>query len=63
MGDTELRELVRIRHNLRELAMRGERKAAAPLIERFTALSSSPAAAMFDLDREVSRWRAVFRME
>lgn len=63
MRDVEIRELVRIRHNLRELARTGAGPEAAPLIAQIRALSSNPATAVFDLEHEAARWRSLFRLE
>ena len=59
----ELRELVRIRHELRNLAVTGDRDTAAPLLDRMRFLAARDAAESAAVQTEVSRWQFVFRLE
>jgi hypothetical protein len=57
----ELRELVRIRHELRTLAMTGEdRDTAASLLDRMRLLAARDAAEDAAVQPEVRRWQFVF---
>lgn len=58
----DVRELVRIRYELRSLA-RGAREVAAPLLERMRALASVDAAESAAVQTELHRWRSVFSLE
>jgi hypothetical protein len=61
MEYTELRELVRIRHELRSLAMNGEdRDTAASLLDRMRRLAAGDAAEDAAVQPEVRRWQFVF---
>ena len=59
----EVRELVRIRHELRTLATRGDRDTAAPLLDRMRVLVARDAVENAAVEPEVSRWQFVFRLE
>jgi hypothetical protein len=59
----ELRELVRIRHELRTLAISGDRDTAAPLLDRMRTLAARDAVESAAVQTEVSRWQFVFRLE
>jgi hypothetical protein len=57
----ELREMVRIRHQLRSLAMTGEdRDTAASLLDRMRRLAARDAAEDAAVQPEVQRWQFVF---
>jgi hypothetical protein len=57
----ELRELVRIRHELRSLASRGDsRDTAASLLDRMRLLAARDAAEDAAVQPEVRRWQFVF---
>ena len=57
----ELRELVRIRHQLRSLAMSGEdRDTAASLLHRMRLLAARDATEGAAVEPEVQRWQFVF---
>jgi hypothetical protein len=57
----ELRELVRIRHELRSLAMTGEdRDTAASLLDRMRLLAARDAREVAAVEPEVQRWQFVF---
>ena len=61
MEYTELRELVRIRHELRSLAMtRVDRDTAASLLDRMRRLAARDAAEEAAVKPEVQRWQFVF---
>ena len=61
MEYTEQRELVRIRHELRSLAMTGEdRDTAASLLDRMRRLVARDAAEEAAVKPEVQRWQFVF---
>jgi hypothetical protein len=59
----DVRELVRIRYELRNLAARGAKEVAAPLLERMCSLASRDAAESAAVQTEVQRWQFVFRLE
>jgi hypothetical protein len=59
----ELRELVRIRHELRTLANTGDRDTAASLLDRMRVLAARDAAESAAVQTEVQRWQFVFRLE
>jgi hypothetical protein len=59
----ELRELVRIRHELRSLATTGDRDTAASLLHRMRVLASRDAVESAAVQPEVARWQFVFRLE
>jgi hypothetical protein len=57
----ELRELVRIRHDLRSLAMTGEdRDTAASLLARMRVLAACDAIEGAAVEPELRRWQFVF---
>jgi hypothetical protein len=58
----ELRELVRIRHELRSLALTGDenRDTAASLLDRMRLLAARDAAEDAAVQPEVRRWQFVF---
>jgi hypothetical protein len=57
----ELRELVRIRHELRSLAVKGEdRDTAASLLDRMRLLAARDAVENAAVQPEVRRWQFVF---
>jgi hypothetical protein len=58
----EIRELVRIRHELRSLET-GAGEVAAPLLERMRTLASRDAAESAAVQTELRRWQSVFRIE
>jgi hypothetical protein len=59
----ELRELVRIRHELRSLSTTQDRDTAASLLHRMRMLASRDAAENAAVQTEMSRWQFVFRLE
>ena len=59
----EIRELVRIRHELRTLAALRAADTARPLIDRMTSLAERDPIESAAVQTEVSRWRFVFRLE
>lgn len=64
MSDTDVRELVRIRFELRRLAGGGAgREAAAPLLARMSRLASDEALGPAVIRPEMTRWRAVFGLD
>jgi hypothetical protein len=58
----DVRELVRIRYELRSLA-RGAGAVAAPLLDRMRRLASVDAAESAAVQTELLRWQSVFRLE
>jgi hypothetical protein len=62
MDYRQVRELVRIRYELRSLA-RGAGEVAAPLLERMRTLASVDAAESAAVQTELLRWQSVFRLE
>jgi hypothetical protein len=58
----DVRELVRIRYELRSLA-RGAGEMAAPLLERMRHLASHDAAESAAVQTELRRWQSVFQLE
>ncbi len=61
MDDQDVRELVHIRFELRQLANRGDSSAAAPLLNRMGTLAVRDTSGA--TRPEMDRWRAVFRLE
>jgi hypothetical protein len=59
----DVRELVRIRHELRTLASHGDRLSAAGLMERMGTLASRDAEESAAVETELQRWRFVFGLE
>lgn len=59
----DVRELVRIRHELRTLVERGDRGTAASLLERMSTLAARDAAEQAAVQTEMRRWRFVFGLE
>jgi len=58
----DVRELVRIRYELRSLA-RGAGELAAPLLDRMRTRASVDAAESAAVQTELHRWRSVFSLE
>jgi len=58
----DVRELVRIRYELRTLG-RGSGEVAAPLLERMRHLASRDAAESAAVQTELLRWQSVFQVE
>jgi hypothetical protein len=58
----DVRELVRIRHELRNLAVDRDRQEAATLLDRMCALVSRDAVESAALQPEVQRWQWMFRL-
>jgi hypothetical protein len=56
----DMRELVRIRHELRSLAHTGDRDTAATLLARMRLLAAGDAAEEAAVQPEVRRWQFVF---
>ncbi len=63
MNYNDVRELVRIRHDLRTLAARGERGTAATLLDRMGSLAALDLVQRAEVETELRRWRFVFRLE
>jgi hypothetical protein len=63
MEYAELRELVRIRHELRSLATSGDRDTAASLLHRMRVLASRDAIESAAVQTEMLRWQFVFRLD
>jgi hypothetical protein len=57
-----VRELVRIRHELRTLAERGDRRTAASLLAEMGRLASRDASEAAAVQPEMHRWRFLFRL-
>jgi hypothetical protein len=57
----DIRELVRIRYELRTLG-RGAGEAAAPLLERMRSLAARDAAESAAVQTELQRWQSVFQL-
>ena len=62
MNYQDVRELVRIRYELRTLA-RGAGEVAAPLLERMRNLAARDAAESAAVQTELRRWQSVFQLE
>lgn len=62
MDCDDVRDLVRIRHELRRLAAHGEAASAEPLLDRLTVLAERDPRARADVEPELQRWRSVFRL-
>lgn len=62
MDYRQVRELVRIRYELRSLA-RGAGEVAAPLLERMRTLAAVDAAESAAVQTELLRWQSVFHLE
>jgi hypothetical protein len=58
----DIRELVRIRHELRNLAAEGNKGMAATLLDRMCALVARDPTESAALQPEVQRWQFVFRL-
>jgi hypothetical protein len=63
MNDREVRELVRIRHELRTLADRSDSGAALPLLEKMSRLAMRDAGLAPAVQGEMQRWRFRFRID
>ena len=67
MNHDELRQLVRIRHELRRLLpgqdAEGSREAARRLLERMRALTAPHVSEQAYIQPELTRWNAAFRMQ
>lgn len=59
----DVRELVRIRYELRTLVERRDRQMAEPLLERMSLLASRDAVEQAAVGCEMQRWRFVFGFE
>jgi hypothetical protein len=62
MDYRDIRELVRIRYELRSLT-RSAREVAGPLLERMRSLASRDAAESAAVQTELRRWQSVFQLE
>ena len=62
MDYREVRELVRIRYELRTLAP-GAGQVAAPLLERMRSLAARDAAESAAVQTELRRWQSVFQLD
>jgi hypothetical protein len=62
MDYRDIRELVRIRYELRSLT-RGAGQTAAPLLERMRNLAARDAAESAAVQTELRRWQSVFQLE
>jgi hypothetical protein len=60
MEYVEVKELVRIRFELRRLAVGGENGAVATLLERMGELAARDSRELAAVRPEIERWRAVF---
>ena len=58
----DVREMVRIRHELRSLAVSGDSRAAASLLDRMRNLAARDEAEDAAVQVEMQRWRSVFRL-
>jgi hypothetical protein len=58
MNYAEVRELIRVRHDLRRAAAEGRREEARALIERLRAIAERDPAERMEVEREIQRWEA-----
>ena len=58
MDYADVREMIRIRHELRRLTVQGRREEARELLERLRALAEQDPAEKAEVEPEVSRWEA-----
>jgi len=58
----DVREMVRIRHELRSLAVRGDSQTAASLLDRMRSLAARDEVEDAAVQVEMQRWRSVFRL-
>jgi hypothetical protein len=63
MDYKDVRELVRIRHELRTLSSRGDRAMAVGLLERMRTLAAGDSTEQAAVQPEMARWRFVFGID
>ena len=63
MNNEDLRQLVKIRHELRKLLPNQDQEAATRLLARMRALTSQYASESQAIEPEMVRWQAAFRLE
>jgi hypothetical protein len=60
MDFVQARELIRVRHELRELLAQNRREEARPLLERLRALAEADEAERAVIEPEIARWECGF---